>query len=132
VTGREDVDWASTVALSYSGSPAGRIRADEIDDRRAWDACPQGAQRYAARRCPVSALEIMELAAQEGARVVHQQQVPAQVGCDQPSEPAIPHVSVVSLRPDRRHRDCFSDFAVTLYLDGSDKVTAVDVVLSSP
>jgi hypothetical protein len=38
----------------------------------------------------------------------------------------------ISIRPDMSHRDCFSDYVVTLYLGASDRVSAVDFALSGP
>ena len=132
VTGRTTVVWAPTVDLLYSGTSAGSIDEGDIGDPQAWASCPAGATDFAERPCPVSPLRAIELAATDGARIVQEEAEPVQVGCDQLADPRIPHASVISVRPDRRHRDCFSDFAVTLYLDESDTVTGVNFVLSAP
>lgn len=93
---------------------------------------PGGDREYAARSCPVSALEGIELTAGAGARIVHDARIPTQVGCDRPAPPVVARDRVITVRPDRRYRDCVNDFAVTMYLDASGAIATVNVVLSSP
>jgi len=132
VTGAEDIAWAPEVAVSYSGEPGITLRAVQADDPKSWVGCPANASEYAGRPCPLSPLETIEMAVSDGVRMVHEKEVPKYVGCDQPEPPDAPGDQVISVRPDKQHRDCFSDFAVTMYLDASGAVDTVDFVLSSP
>ena len=132
MTGAADIVWASKISVSYSGEPGIWLSAAQADDPKSWEGCPANKTEYAARPCPLSPLETIEMAVSEGVKMVHEEEVPKYVGCDRPEPPEAPDDQVISVRPDKRHRNCFSDFAVTMYLDASDTVDAVDFVLSSP
>lgn len=131
-TGGNQVSWAPRVDFFYSGIPGESVDADDLQSASGWDGCPLGEDQYAARDCPVSPLRTLELIADAGAQLVSESTAPTTVGCDRPSQPDITAIEVISIRPDMDHRSCFEDFAITLYLDDSDSIVAVDLVLSSP
>ena len=126
-----EVPWADTVTYSLAGEQVARFDAASADRPRTWVGCPPGMGEYEGRDCPVSPLRTIAYAVRHDEGIVPETSVPTTVGCNRyPSE--IGDASTVWIRPDRDHRDCFSDFAVAVSLDESARISSVDLTLSGP
>jgi hypothetical protein len=131
--GATAVPWAEQVTFSLAGEEIATFDSGDAGRRRAWSGCPADVTTYEERSCPVSALEPVRRLVRDGGEVSIEREAPATVGCNR----AAPlqdgkAASVVWIRPDDAHRDCFSDFSLTIYLDAADRVRNVDLVLSGP
>ena len=126
--------WARQVSVYVGGEKARTLVAAEAADQRSWRLCPPSAAEYAMRKCPVSPFRAMDLLAEDAGMPVYEDRVPTNVGCDTVAvlPDGVRSSSSITIRPDRHHRDCFSDFAITLYVDAEQRVSAVSFTLSSP
>lgn len=132
VPGARTLSWAPVVHYLLGGRLVRTLDVDEVRDPSAWTGCPKQTVVYAGRDCPISMLAMVEYAATTGDLVV-EVGTPATVGCDTVITPArAARLVAASLRPDREHRDCFSDFAITLYVNADRQVEVVNFVASSP
>lgn len=130
---RSNAPWAPRITLLIEGQDVAVLDSSEADSREAWTDCPSTSTEYAGRECPVSPVSTIKLLDREGGEVVYEKGTPLTVGCSRLSPPpATAGTTVISIRPDHAHRDCFSDFAVALYVDSGGRITMVNFVLSSP
>ncbi|GAB2730142.1 hypothetical protein GCM10027273_06070 [Nocardioides pakistanensis] len=127
-----EVPWASEVSYRIAGEQVARFAADLADRRSTWDGCPRASSTYEGRDCPVSPLRTITLLVRDGGEVTFDSEPPRIVGCSRYQDAAARSAETIWIRPDETHRDCFSDFAVALSLDGSGRVAAVDLTLSGP
>lgn len=125
----DEVPWADEVTWSIAGTEVGRfIPADDVAARLR--GCPSGDTEFEGRQCPVSVLDIVRDAA--GGSVV-EKTVPEVVGCNHLRRPPVPAgLTPAVLRPAASSRNCFTDFAVTLWSDAGGRVSWVDLTLSGP
>ena len=125
--------WTDPVTVYVGGEVAKKLAAAEADERSSWSTCPPSATEYAMRKCPVSPFRTMDLLAQDGGTVVYEDKVPTRLGCDLVA--ALPEwetLGTITIRPDLAHQNCFSDFAITLYVDDRNRINAVNFTLGSP
>jgi hypothetical protein len=126
------VPWADEVTYYVGGQKAAVLDADGAARPDSWEGCAEGGT-YAGRDCPVSALGPVADLVDAGDEPSLESVSPKTVGCSRGAAPdGIESAAVVSIRPPTRMRDCFSDFAVSLYLDDDGRVSAVNLQLSSP
>ncbi|MEJ7832539.1 MAG: hypothetical protein WKF79_06460 [Nocardioides sp.] len=130
--GRPEVPWADVVTYSITGERVARFASGAADRRGTWEGCPARTTTYEGRDCPVSPLGTIAMLAREGGQVVYESAPPRIVGCNRYRAPLDDATTTIWIRPDEQHRDCFSDFALTLSLDRSGRVAAVDLALSGP
>ena len=126
------VRWAEHVTYSLSGHEVGTVRPGP-SLARSLRACPFGATEYEGRTCPVSPLATLAAAVRAGWVIAIERGRPETVGCSTSSAPSgATGLTAVSLRPPKEKRDCFSDFAVTIYVNEQHQVAWIDFVLSGP
>jgi hypothetical protein len=127
------VPWADVVRYYLHGVQVSEFAPSFADDPETWDGCHAGDTTYEGRECPVSPLTAIGGPDDAGAEPVVEDEAPTTVGCsgDLP-EPDVDATPLAWVRPAAGERDCVSDYAVTLYLDEDERVSAVDLVLSSP
>ena len=116
------------VELFMGGVFVKTIAADRASDRRAWQGCPAG-RGYAARSCPISALEPF---ADYRGRVEVTDRAPHHP-CAHP-RPLPGRLSAyhrVTLTP-AASLDCTSYFAAQLLVDPHGRIVAVNLVLAEP
>ncbi|NYD42119.1 hypothetical protein [Nocardioides panaciterrulae] len=130
--GRPAVPWAAAVVYRISGEQVARFGPDVADRPETWDGCPERTTTYEGRDCPVSPLGTIASLSQDGGHVVYSTETPTAVGCNSYRPPAADAGTTVWIRPQEERRDCFSDFAVAVALDGSGRVVSVDLALSGP
>lgn len=123
------VPWARRVTYSIGGARVGSFAPGPtvaVDLER----CPTGPSVVEGHTCPVSPLVAVSSVAPE--QVIEDDDL-VTVGCNRFNAPDVPaNLTSVSIRPPATVRDCFSDFAVTLYLDGAGRVAWIDFALSGP
>jgi hypothetical protein len=117
---------ADIVTYRIAGEQVARFDADFADRRETWNGCPGETPTYEGRDCPVSPLRTIAQAGREGGKVVHRTEPPRVVGCNRYRAHLDEAMTTTWIRPDRRDRDCFSDFVVALSVDGAGRVVAVD------
>jgi hypothetical protein len=126
------VPWARAVDFYIGGSSVARLDPTSAADLGAWNGCPKSGD-YAGRECPVSALGPIADLVGAGRDPVYEDKVPETVGCSRGSEPlGISSATVMSIRPTPRERDCFSDFAVSLFFNEDNEIVGVNLQLSAP
>jgi hypothetical protein len=133
--GRPEVPWADIVTFRIAGEQVARFDPDFANRRETWEGCPTGMTTHEGRDCPVSPLRTIAQIGRDGGGVVYRTEPPRVVGCNRygPSLDEVDEaVTTAWIRPEERHRDCFSDFAVAVSLDGAGRVVAVDLTLSGP
>lgn len=116
------------------------IGADQVGDEMTSDSfpaglksCPPGTGEYEQRKCPVSPLDSVSGLVRAGLKPSIEPGVPDVAGCSTIERPdSTRQMTAVTIRPPDipEQRNCFSDFAITLFLDGSRKVGAVQFTLS--
>lgn len=126
-----EVPWAERVTYTVGGEEVARFDAASADRPRTWAGCPAGVGEYEGRTCPVSPLTTIAYAVRHGEGVVYETSAPTTVGCNR-YRVASGGAATIWIRPDHEHRDCFSDFAVAVSLDESDRIDSVDLTLSGP
>ena len=130
-SGRGEVPWATVVRCRIGGEQVARLDPDTADRPEAWEGCLRKTTTYEGRECPVSPLRTIAGLDRTGGEVVYDSRPPEFVGCNR--YPASMRTTrSIWVRPDEGHRDCFSDFAVTLSLNESGRLVAVDLALSGP
>ncbi|MCD4535152.1 hypothetical protein LRP67_13750 [Nocardioides sp. cx-169] len=127
------VRWAGVVRYYLHGALVAEFASSFADDPDTWDGCHLGDTTHEGRRCPVSPLTAIAGSLAPGAAPTVEDEAPITVGCsaDLP-EPDVDAAALAWIRPDPARRDCFSDYAVTLYFDADERVSAVDLALSGP
>lgn len=127
-----EIPWAEEVEYFIgSGSAGSPIPVNALPERL--KSCPAGADEYEGRVCPVSPLATVAEVGKSGAKVVIENGAPETVGCSKVVPPAVSTgLRAISIRPPTDSRDCFSDFAVTLFENESGKIQVVQFSLSSP
>jgi hypothetical protein len=127
-----EVLWSGRVSVSLGGSEVTVLSAGEAAEPGSWNVCPPRGE-YEMRECPLSPLKTLQIAASEGTKLLYEGRVPEVVGCSafKGRRPA-DDTAYVAIRPEATRRDCFSDFAISLYFNPSGAVTAVDLTLSGP
>lgn len=130
--GRSAVRWARVVDYRVAGDLVARFDPGFAKRRETWDGCPEGATTYEGRDCPVSPLRTLARVGRGGGEVIYETSPPRIVGCNRYRLPRSEAPVTIWIRPDEQHRDCFSDFAVAVSLNGSSRVVAVDLYLSGP
>lgn len=129
---RAAVRWAPRVGYSLGGTPVGTLDLG-TGLAASLRACPDVQTTYEGRACPVSPLTTLVTWVRGGGEVEIEPGGPEVVGCSTTRQPdAVAEYAAVSLRPPAASRNCFTDFAVTLYLDGDGRVAWVDFTLSGP
>jgi hypothetical protein len=124
--------WASAVDYSIGGVEVGAVRAG-ADLTTALAVCPAGASEYEGHACPVSPLMTLKNLTGSGGEPVVEKGEAVTVGCNRYRPPAASvGLDAVTIRPPDDERDCFNDFAVTLYVDDAGDVGLVDFTLSGP
>ncbi|MCD4525930.1 hypothetical protein [Nocardioides sp. cx-173] len=127
------VRWAGVVRYYVHGALVAEFVPSFADDPDTWDGCHAGDTTYEGRDCPVSPLSTIGQDEAPGAGPVVEEAAPQTVGCTADLPRAdVDATPLAWIRPDPDLRDCFSDYAVTLYLDDDERVSAVDLVLSGP
>ena len=126
-----EVRWADIVYRSIEGTQVARFDSGFARRRSTWAVCPPGEDVYEGRDCPVSPLQVLAIAADEG-EVVREDEPPDVIGCNHYSVPKDLKGTPVWLRPDDRQRSCFSDFAILVAVDTIGRVASVDLALSGP
>jgi len=127
--GYEFVPWADRVTYYVHGERYASMTAFEAERRGNWLGCLPDATSYEGRGCPVSPLRTIRLA---DAPVV-EDEAPSVIGCNKARPPAdVVYDYALWVRPAAADRDCFSDFAVTVYVDADGRISAVDLALSGP
>lgn len=129
-----DLSWsADGVDYLIAGERVRRLSPHRADRPASWRACPPGQRDYDGIECPVSPLATIAGAQADGLGPTIVDDPPVVVGCTKPRRPeARPGSISVTIVPDPDRADCFSAYSVTLYLDPSGDVAAVDLVRSSP
>lgn len=125
---RDQVPWADRVTYSIAGIKAGTFTpgAGVVE---ALEGCLPGEKQVEGRDCPVSPLR----AVAETATPVVEERPPTHVGCNVFVTPQASLALLTTvIRPPKDERDCFSDYAVTLYLNDAHTVEWVDFALSGP
>jgi len=133
--GSTTVPWSDRVSYLIEGDEVASLGSADASTRQAWSGCPAGQSEYAGRACPVSPVTALAGLLAEGGEAVAEPGTPRTVGCSSPvlAGPAeLNAASAVTIRPPLDRRDCFSDFAVTLYLADDDRVSALALTLSGP
>lgn len=93
------------------------------------EGCLPGTKKVEGRDCPVSPLR----AVAESPTPSVEEHPPRRVGCNNFVTPEVSsELSTTVIRPPEDQCDCFSDFAVTLYLNDANAVEWVDFALSGP
>ncbi|TKI60943.1 hypothetical protein [Nocardioides jishulii] len=124
----DDVPWADRVTYSISGVKI-RTFTPGAGVAEALEGCLPGTKQVEGRDCPVSPLITV---AESGTPSV-EGHPPRRVGCNTFVTPEVSSaLSTTVIRPPDDDRDCFSDFAVTLYLNDADDVEWIDLALSGP
>lgn len=137
------VPWSDRVAYYVGDALVGVLSRDALP--QALRSCPAGTVEYEGRPCPVSPLDTVAAAsAPPGASggsgasgetgVVVEPSAPDTVGCTRLAGPPPGTAGLVatSVRPVPTRRDCFGDFAVTLFTDATGRVVVLRFVLSGP
>lgn len=130
--GRPAVPWAGTVIYRISGDQVARFDSAFADRRETWNGCPSQTVTYEGRDCPVSPLRTIARFGRDGGEVVYETETPSTVGCNPYQAAGAEATTTIWIRPQEQHRDCFTDFAVAVTLDGLGRVVAVDFMLSGP
>ncbi|MBM7516846.1 hypothetical protein [Nocardioides nitrophenolicus] len=133
--GSTTVPWSDRVSYLIEGSVVASLSSADASTHQAWSGCPPSEHEYAARACPVSPVTARAGLLAEGGEAVVEPGTPHTVGCSSPvlAAPAeLNAASAVTIRPPLVRRDCFADFAVTLYLADDDRVSALALTLSGP
>lgn len=131
-TGSGEVPWAARVTYRIDGEQVARFGPAIADRPAAWDRCPAGTTTYEGRECPVSPMRTVAGIESDGGEVVYELTAPRVIGCKRYRAAAANAATTIWLRPNKELRDCFSDFAVALSLNGSGKIKSVDFALSGP
>jgi hypothetical protein len=127
--GPDQVPWADLVTYSIGGVRVGDFApGDTVADELS--SCLPGERNVEGHTCPVSPYEAVAGLAPD---VTIETAVPDRVGCNRFAEPEVPAgLTTATIRPVDERRDCFSDFAVTLYLNATGDVEWIDFALSGP
>ena len=129
----QDELWAGSVGLYVAGKLSSTLAPADVADPARWVGCPGDVPEYNGRECPVSLLRQVQVLHEDGGALVFEDQVPEVVGCDLVrAPPGVDGSDTVTIRPDVDHRSCFSDFAITLYLDDRGRLGTVAVTISGP
>jgi len=118
------------VVYRIGGERVARFEPEDAGHRDAWDQGPRQAVTYEGRDCPVSALRTLAGHARDGGEVVYETEPPSVVGCNRYRHTSTPAATTIWIRPSEGARDCFSDFAVAVSLDGRGLIVSVDFTLS--
>jgi hypothetical protein len=125
--------WSGPVALYVAGTLSSTLTPADAADPTRWAGCPGDVATYNERECPVSLPRTIQALRSEGGTLVFEDQVPAIMGCDRVRPPpGVDGLDSVTVRPGVAHRSCFSDFAMTLYVDDRGQVGTVSVTISGP
>lgn len=127
--GPDQVPWADQVTYSIGGVQVGTFAPGATvpnDVKR----CPLGKNEVEGHTCPVSPLDtVADVAPMASIEMA----TPDRVGCNLFVAPKVPaRLTSASIRPPADSRNCFSDFAVTLYVDDAGHVQWLDFALSGP
>lgn len=124
----DDVPWADRVTYSIGGVKI-RTFTPGAGVSEALEGCLSGTKQVEGRDCPVSPLRTVA----ESATPSVEERPPSRLGCNTFVTPEVSSaLSMTVIRPPQDDRDCFSDFAVTLYLNDADAVEWLDFALSGP
>jgi hypothetical protein len=129
--GSATVPWSKQVAYYIGDVRVADLKPEQLPD--ALRSCSPGKKEYEGRTCPVSPLETVASMAKSGSDVVVDSDAPTTVGCTKVTNPKeAAGLTAASIRPPENKRDCFSDFAVTLFTDEAGDVATIQFTLSSP
>ena len=127
--GPDRVPWADRVTYSIAGKkvttfiPGAEVPAN-------LNRCPPGDEEFDGHTCPISPLDYL---AEFASRASVEKAPPKVYGCNRFTAPKTPaRLASVSIRPPEEERSCFTDFVVTLYVNGAGKVEWLDFALSGP
>jgi len=128
-TGTDEVPWSDAVTYSIGGVEVGTFHpgptfADSLS------ACLPGKTEVEGHTCPVSPLKTLAEVADDAAL---ESALPDHGGCNKFAAPQTPlGTTPTVIRPPEDRRDCFTDFAITLFVNDSDQVAWIDFALSGP
>ena len=124
--------WSAETTLYFNGVEVADFNPTQARRLDSWAACPRGSASYEGHRCPISVIRVVRDAGRGSKSTSIEYDAPTVVGCNRVQEPpGIKSEAIGWIRPDQ-DRDCFGDFAVGVYLDGAEDVSAVNLVLSGP
>lgn len=127
--GTDKVPWGGSVTYSIGGVQVGTFTPGPSVSGEL-SACLPGKSEVEGHTCPVSPLKTVS---EDAGHVVFEPSLPGRVGCNTFSPPNVPNAwTPTVIRPPEARRDCFSDFAVTLFVNESGNVVGIDFALSGP
>jgi len=130
-TGSATVPWGEHVAYYIGGVRVADLKPEDFP--AALQSCPPGKAEYEGRACPVSPLATVASMVNDGADVVVEPNAPTLLGCTNVTMPKeASALAAATVRPLEKDRNCFSDFAVTLFTDATGNVQTIQFTLDGP
>jgi hypothetical protein len=125
----DGVPWADQVAYSINGVVVREVSAG-TSMREKLSGCLPDTNEVEGHPCPASPLDTIGMSK---GPLVFETFTPVHVGCNQFVSPKLPRgLTVTVIRPPESTRDCFTDYAVSLYSNKDDRIAWVDLSLSGP
>lgn len=126
------IPWANETTLYFNGEKVAQLDARRAARRGSWSICPAGSDTYEGRACPVSVLDTIRAANRRGRTTSIEVESPTVVGCNQVRPPSDVVGNVTGWIRPNQDRDCFGDFAIAVYVNAADEISAINFVLSGP
>jgi hypothetical protein len=129
-TGSATVPWGEHVTYYIAG-----VRITDLAPKDlpvALRTCPPGETTHEGWTCPLSPLKTIARTVKEGGVVV-EPGAPTVLGCTNVTAPkGTAELTAATVRPRKKDRNCFTDFAVTLFTDTAGSVDTIQFTISGP